>query len=158
MKSLLPPLTNSLLNIHFDINFFLPQRSDPALAAAALPPSSLFERDPESGPDQFDVRKKPAKVETHFTEDLEEKMEEERRLAEKVEMERREEELRKEERREAERLAEEKREREEEDRLQREEEEEELRRRGVEGKRASSIYILGHEEEVHAIEDWEGDY
>merc|ERR1719350_1573841 len=64
------------------------QRSDPALAAAALPPSSLFERDPESGPDQFDVRKKPAKVETHFTEDLEEKMEEERRLAEKVEMER----------------------------------------------------------------------
>ena len=154
MKSLLPPLTNSLLNIHFDINFFLPQRSDPALAAAGLPPSSLFERDPESGPDQFDVRKKPAKVETHFTEDLEEKMEEERRLAEKVEMERREEELRKEERREAERLAEEKREREEEDRLQREEE---VRRRGVEDKRASSIYILGHEEEVYAIEDWEGD-
>ena len=31
------------------------------------------------------MRKKPAKVETHFTEDLEEKMEEERRLAEKVE-------------------------------------------------------------------------
>ena len=117
----------------------------------------MFERDPESGPDQFDVRKKPAKVETHFTEDLEEKMEEERRLAEKVEMERREEELRKEERREAERLAEEKREREEEDRLQREEEEEEVRRRGEEGKRASSIYILGHEEEVHAIENWEGD-
>ena len=142
MKSLLPPLTNSLLT------FFLPQRSDPALAAAALPPSSLFERDPESGPDQFDVRKKPAKVETHFTEDLEEKMEEERRLAEKVEMERREEELRKEERREAERLAEEKREREEEERLQREEEEE-VRRRGEEGKRASSIYILGHEEEVY---------
>ena len=76
MKSLLPPLTNSLLT------FFLPQRSDPALAAAALPPSSLFERDPESGPDQFDVRKKPAKVETHFTEDLEEKMEEERRWKE----------------------------------------------------------------------------
>ena len=42
------------------------------------------------------MRKKPAKMETHFTEDLEEKMEEERRLAEKVEMERREEELRKE--------------------------------------------------------------
>ena len=115
----------------------------------------MFERDPESGLDQFDVRKKPAKMETHFTEDLEEKMEEERRLAEKVEMERREEELRKEERREAERLAEEKREREEEDRLHREEEE--LRRRGEEDKRASSIYILGHEEEVHAIEDWEGD-
>ena len=99
------------------------------------------------GPGQFEVRKKPAKQETHFTEDLEEKMEEERRVAEEKERERREEELRKEERREAERLAEKKRQTEEEERLEREEEEE--RRRGVvEGKRASSIYILGHDEEV----------
>ena len=108
----------------------------------------MFERDPESRPNQFEVRKKPAKQETHFTEDLEEKMEEERRVAEEKERERIEEELRKEERREAERLAEEKRQMEEEERLRREEEEEE-RMRGVENsKRASSIYILGQDEEV----------
>ena len=126
--------------------FTLIQRSESTFEAA-LPPSSLFERDPGSKPDQFEVRKKPAKLETHFTEDLEEKMEEERRVGEEKERERREEELRKEERREAERLAEEKRQMEEEERLQREEEEEE-RRIGVESKRASSIYILGQDEEV----------
>ena len=106
----------------------------------------MFERDPGSRPDQFEVRKKQAKQEIHFTEDMEEKMEEERRMAEEKERERREEELKREERREAERLAEEKRQREEEERLEREEEQQ--RRRELESKRASSIYILGQEEEV----------
>ena len=142
-------MSSSSVNVLPSKSFLSIQRSESTFEAA-LPPSSLFERDPGSKPDQFEVRKKPAKQETHFTEDLEEKMEEERRVAEEKERERREEELRKEERREAERLAEKKRQTEEEERLEREEkEEEEERRRGVvEGKRASSIYILGHDEEV----------
>ena len=96
------------------------------------------------------VKSKPAKQTSYFSEDLEEKIEEDRRLMEEREREMREEELRREERRQAERLGEEKRRREEEERLEREEEEENRRvKQGI--NLTPFVYSLHHPEEEVAI-------